>query len=142
MLPASDLKLLCRFKACLDGNPEPSNPIIKHLVPFCVQDPLLLQIVLYTSACFLNETGHLPRHIVMVQKGQVIGMLNEHLRSDSFYTSDGAIAAVIQLIIDEWYWGETQDLQAHLRGIRQMIKIRGGYHKLGMNGLLAKMVIL
>ena len=107
-----------------------------------MQDPLLLQIVLYTSACFLNETGHLPRHLVMIQKGQAISMLNEHLRSDVFYTSDAAIAAVIQLIIDEWYWGEDLDLRAHLRGIRQMIKIRGGYGKLGMNGLLAKMVIV
>jgi hypothetical protein len=111
-------------------------------VPYCVQDPLLLQIALYTSACFLNETGHVPRQLVMVHKGRAIAMLNEHLRSDTFYTSDAAIAAVVQLAIDEWYWGDTQDLRAHLRGMREMVRIRGGLNRLGMNGLLAKLVIM
>jgi hypothetical protein len=136
------LKLLCRFKASLDGNPEPNHPIIKQYVPTCIQDPLLLQIVLYTSACFLGETGHVPRMIVMAHKGRAISMLNEHLRSDTFKTSDAAIAGVVQLIIDEWYWGETGDLRAHLRGLREMVRMRGGFHRLGMNGLLAKMIIL
>jgi hypothetical protein len=137
----TDLKLLSRFKACLDGNPEPGNPFIKQYVPYAVQDPLLLQIVLYTSACFLNETGHVPRTIVMAHKGQAIRMLNEHLRSEFSQTSDAAIAGVIQLIVDEWYWGETQDLRAHLRGLREMIRSRGGFSHLGMNGFLAKNAI-
>jgi hypothetical protein len=132
---------MCRFKSSLDGNPEPNNPLIKHYVPFCIQDPLLLQIVLYTSACFLNETGHLPLTMVMAYKGQAIRMLNDHLRSQTCQTSDAAIAGVIQLIVDEWYWGRTQDLRAHLRGLRQMITLAGGFRNLGMNGLLSKNAI-
>lgn len=69
-------------------------------------------------------------------------MLNERLRSADDATSDAAIAGVCQLIIDEWYWGETHDLRAHLNGMRHMIKLRGGYQNLGLGGLLSKMVIM
>jgi hypothetical protein len=137
---APDLKLISRFKSCLDGNPDSSNPYIKYYVPYCIQTPLLAQVAIYTSACFLNETGHLDRMIAMAHKGQAIRMLNDHLRSKSS-TSDEAITAVIQLIMDEWYWGETGDLRAHLRGLREMIRLRGGLRNLGMNGMISKLAI-
>jgi hypothetical protein len=137
----TDLKLLCRFKASLDGNPDSNSPYIRQYVPHCIQDPMLLQIILYTSSCFLNETGHAPRTVMMAHKGEAIRMLNEHLRSGPRQTSDSAIAGVVQLIVDEWYWGETQDLRAHLRGLREMIRLRGGFAQLGMSGFLAKNAI-
>ena len=135
------MKLLSRYKTSLDGNPSPSDPIVKSYLPYCIQNPLLLQITLYTSACFLNETGHMPKTTVMAHKGKAIYMLNERLRSQSHQTDDAVIAGVIQLILDEWYWGDTDDLHEHMRGLREMIRIRGGFQDLGMDGLLAKMVI-
>ncbi|KAI1878582.1 hypothetical protein JX265_002759 [Neoarthrinium moseri] len=78
----------------------------------------------------------------MLIKGQAIRMLNDRLRSEKDATSDEAIAGVCQLIIDEWYWGETQDLRAHLNGMKRMIRLRGGFGNLGLEGLLSKMVIL
>lgn len=125
----------------LDGNPHPDDPMMRFYYPFCVQDPLLLQIILYTSACFLNESGHMPKMVVMAYKGKAIHMLNENLRSQDHQSGDAAIAGVIQLILDEWYWGDTDDLRAHMRGLREMLRIRGGFRNLGMDGLLAKMVI-
>jgi hypothetical protein len=83
----------------------------------------------------------MPKMAVMAQKGRAIHMLNEHLRSQPLQTSDAAVAGVVQLIVDEWYWGETADLKAHLRGLRQMIQLRGGFQNLGMHGILAKLVI-
>lgn len=135
------MKLLSRYKTSLDGNPGPDDPIIKSYYPFCIQNPLMLQITLYTSACFLNETGHMPKMGFMAYKGTAIRMLNENLRSTQHQTDDAAIAGVIQLILDEWYWGDTDDLKAHMRGLREMIRMRGGFQYLGMDGLLAKMVI-
>lgn len=133
--------MLSRYKTSLDGNPGPHDPIVKSYYPYCIQNPLLLQIILYTSACFLNETGHMPKMAVMAHKGKAIHMLNENLRSQGHQTNDDVIAGVIQLILDEWYWGDTDDLRAHMRGLREMIRIRGGFQDLGMDGLLAKMVI-
>ncbi|EOO03543.1 hypothetical protein UCRPA7_970 [Phaeoacremonium minimum UCRPA7] len=113
---------------------------IKYYVPFCIQTPLLAQVAIFTSACFLTETGYLDNMATMSHKGLAIRMLNEHLRSKSS-TTDVAISAVTQLILDEWYWGEASDLRAHLRGLREMIRLRGGFRNLGMDGIIAKLVI-
>ncbi|KAJ2905529.1 hypothetical protein MKZ38_005173 [Zalerion maritima] len=133
------VKLLSRFKSSLDGNPDASNPYAKHYVPWCLSSQLLAHVALYTSACFLSETKNLDQMVATSLKGQAIGMLNEHLTGEN-RASDEVIAAVMQLILDEWYWGERQDLTAHLRGLRDMISLRGGIGALGLNGLLGKLV--
>ena len=71
-------------------------------------------------------------------KERAIGMLNEHLGGDD-KTSDQSIAAVIQLILDEWYRGERRDLTSHLIGLREMTAARGGISGLGLGGLLGKL---
>ncbi|KAI5458892.1 hypothetical protein BGZ63DRAFT_361708 [Mariannaea sp. PMI_226] len=136
------LQLLCRFKCSVDGNPDPNNPFMKHWVPSCVQDPLLLQIVLFTSACFLAETGHIPKTLTLMHKGKVYQMLNDQLRNEATQITDASILAVVQMVVDSWYWGATLDLHAHIAGLKQMIKMRGGLHKLGMHGFLAKTIII
>ncbi|KAK2001588.1 hypothetical protein LX36DRAFT_339752 [Colletotrichum falcatum] len=159
--------VLSRFKASLNGDPDPDNPFMRHYSPFCLQDPLGVQIILYTSACFLHETGNVRTTALRTLKSRAIRMLNESLRSRdadgrrhpssrnatetalatmssgrSEHPSDAAIAGVIQLTVTEWYWGETEDdLRYHLRGLRSMIRLRGGLNQLGMNGLLAKNAI-
>ncbi|KAL8392369.1 hypothetical protein RB595_002528 [Gaeumannomyces hyphopodioides] len=135
--------LISRFKTALDGNPDPQkNQYVKFYVPFAIQTPLLAQVAIYTASCFLHETGHMDKTTTISHKGQAIRMLNELLRSSQSSTSDEAITAVIQLILDEWYWGETSDLRAHLRGLREMIRLRGGIRCLGMNGLVGKLAIV
>ena len=133
---------MARFKPSLDGNPDYNGPYHKHYLPFSIQSPLMAHVTVYTAACFLNETKIIDNTQTMLLKGQAIRMLNELLRSDEYATSDEAVAGAAQLLTDEWYWGETHDLEAHLRGMRQIIKLRDGFKNLGLNGLLAKMVIL
>lgn len=113
---------------------------MKYYVPYCLKTPLLAQVAIYTAACFLNQTGHLDERVTMAHKGQSIRLLNDHLRSESS-SSDEVIAAVIQLIVNEWCWGETNDLRAHLRGLREMIRLRGGFRSLGLHGLISKLAI-
>ncbi|KAK3325148.1 hypothetical protein B0H66DRAFT_599332 [Apodospora peruviana] len=134
------VKLLSQFKASLDGNPDASNPYIKYHVPYCVQSPLLQHVAIYTAAGLLSQTGHIEGTVAMAHKGHAIKLLNEHLRSRSS-TSDEGIAGVVQLIVNEWYWGDANDLQAHLRGLREMIKLRGGFRTLGLHGLISKLAI-
>ncbi|KAH8671342.1 hypothetical protein BX600DRAFT_246471 [Xylariales sp. PMI_506] len=136
------VKLISRFKASLDGIPDYNNPYHKDYLPFCIQNPLLVHVAIYTASCFLNEMKHLDKTVAMCIKGQAIRLLNDRLRSEEFASSDEAIAGVCQLIVDEWYWGETHDLRAHLRGMREMIRLRGGFQNLGMDGFLSKMVML
>lgn len=134
------MRTLAPFCAALDGSAESSNAYLKYYVPFCLQAPLLTHTAMYTAACFLNETGHLDKATAMGYKNQAISMLNEHLWSDSC-SSDETIAAHTQLILNEWYWGAAGDLGAHLRGLREMVRVRGGFRSLGLHGLIAKMAI-
>jgi hypothetical protein len=76
----------------------------------------------------------------MAHKGHVIKLLNEHIRSQPS-PSDEVIAGVLQITLDEWLWGNTTDLRAHLRGLRDMIRSRGGFRTLGLNGLISKLAI-
>lgn len=148
--------MLSRFKASLTGDPDPSNPFIKHYAPFCIQEPLVVQTLMYASACYIHETGHLPRTALMASKGRAIHMLNQRISSgrnsaaasntgnvwETSGTNDAAIASVIQLAAAEWYWGDNnEDVQHHFKGLRDMIRLRGGFDRLGMNGILAKNAI-
>jgi len=134
------VRTLAPFSAALDGNAESSNAYIKYFVPWCQQNTLLTHIATYTAACFLSETGQLDRQVTMEHKSQAINMLNETLWTD-FSSNDGTVAAHTQLILNEWYWGGGTDLGAHVRGLREMVRLRGGFRNLGLHGLIAKMAI-
>lgn len=77
----------------------------------------------------------------MVHKYRAIRMLNEHIQTQHLAT-DEAIAAVMQMLLNEWYWGDMSDLAAHLSGLKEMIRLRGGYRNLGLSGLLARLVMM
>ncbi|KAK0745415.1 hypothetical protein B0T21DRAFT_381415 [Apiosordaria backusii] len=134
------IKLISQFKASLDGNPDASNPYIKYYIPYCLQSPLLQRVGVYTAACFLADSGHVDRTAAMAHKGQVIELMNMQL-SSQLPTSDEGITGVIQLVLNEWHWGNEPDLRAHLRGLREMIRIRGGFRTLGLHGLISKLAI-
>ena len=136
----ADVKLICQYKASLDANPDASNPYIKFYVPYSVQSPLLANVSVYTAAGFLNQTGHIDQTVAMASKCHAIGLLNDHLGSKSL-PSDEGIAGVVQLIVNEWYWGDTNDLRAHMRGLREMIKLRGGFGHIALHGLISKLAI-
>jgi Fungal specific transcription factor domain len=138
----ADLRLLSRFKACISGSPDPEHPFMKHWVPSMIQDPLLMKIILFTSACFLNEIRHVPKTVVVALRGKVFQALNEYLRSPQSQTTDVSILAVTEMVLDEWYWGGTHALHAHMKGLRTMVAMRGGLQDLGMHGYIAKAILM
>lgn len=143
------VNFISRFKSSLDGDVDQNNNgYMKHFVPFCLHSPLLVQTAIYTAACLLHETswgvsfGELIESTTAVaHKGHAIRLLNEHLKTHGS-TTDEAVATVMQLMLNEWYWGNTVDLRAHLSGLREMVRLRGGFENLGLGGLLAKLVIM
>lgn len=122
-----------------------SSAYMTRYVPFCLHSPLLIQTGIYTAACFLNERegrhGLIDNTTAVAHKFRAIRMLNEHLKTHDS-TTDDAISAVMQLMLNEWYWGNLDDLKAHSRGLREMIRLRGGFGSVGLSGLLAKLVIV
>lgn len=78
----------------------------------------------------------------MMHKGKAYHMLNEQLRSEETQVSDASILGVTQMVVDSWYWGATTDLKAHIRGLKQMVQMRGGFANLGLHGYLAKTILM
>jgi hypothetical protein len=42
----------------------------------------------------------------------------------------------------QWYWGKREVVEAHMRGVNEMIRLRGGLKTLESSPLLYKLVIL
>ncbi|KAK3498990.1 uncharacterized protein B0T23DRAFT_5531 [Neurospora hispaniola] len=134
------INLIGNMKASIDSSPDAANPYIQHYIPFCLRSPLLTRVAICTAAGWLHVAGIIDTTVAMAHKGQAIALLNEHIKS-SLVAGDEGIAGVVQLIINEWYWGEKQSLHAHMGGLCEMIKLRGGFRTLGLNGLISKLAI-
>ncbi|PHH69639.1 hypothetical protein CDD82_7626 [Ophiocordyceps australis] len=141
-LVRTHLQLMSRFKASLDGSPRPNNRFMKNWIPFSIQDPLVLHVVLCSTASFLNETGRVPKVMLLMHRDTVTRMLNEHISDPQRCVDDSAMLAVAQLILTSWYWGSTQELHAHMAGFKRMIEMRGGIQNLGMEGYTSKVALI
>ncbi|OIW35020.1 hypothetical protein CONLIGDRAFT_37949 [Coniochaeta ligniaria NRRL 30616] len=141
MLVKTFVQHLYRFKGPLDGQPEPDNPFIDNYAPWCFQSRLLAPVALSVAATSLVQLRLMPSEAAMALKGQAIHTLNAYLRSPASAT-DEAISAVSQLILNDWYFGETRDMQAHLRGLRELVRLRGGFEEQSVNRLVSKTALL
>jgi hypothetical protein len=134
-------ELLHHFKGSFDGIPDPDNPFVNKYVPWCLHSPLLAQTSLYIAARSLAERGFVDQRAAMRIRGRAIHALNEHLQSDA-WSSDEAMAAVVQLISIEWFFGETEVVLAHLGGLREMARLRGGFTAAGVGALVTKVALV
>ncbi|KAK4213670.1 hypothetical protein QBC37DRAFT_473101 [Rhypophila decipiens] len=141
MLVHTFSKLLYHFKGSFDGDPDADNPFITDYVPWCIQSPLLAQTSLYISARSLTENQHVDRTYAMRLKGTAIHTLNTHLQSAN-WASDEALAGVVQFVSIEWFFGEPEVVLAHLRGLREMVRLRGGFTPVGVGGLVTKVALV
>ncbi|KAM7195787.1 hypothetical protein V8F20_007357 [Naviculisporaceae sp. PSN 640] len=141
MLVHTFAKLLYHFKGSFDGNPDSDNPFITDYMPWCIQSPLLAQTSLYISARSLTENQYVDRTAAMRMKGAAIHTLNTHLQSED-WASDEALAGVVQFVSIEWFFGEPEVVLAHLRGLREMVRLRGGFTPLGVGGLVTKVALV
>jgi hypothetical protein len=62
------------------------------------------------------------------------------LRNKETSTILEAMSAVGYIITSEWYWSNYDNVQAHLRGLKEMVRLRGGLGELGE--FSKKMVLL
>ncbi|KLU85429.1 hypothetical protein MAPG_04455 [Magnaporthiopsis poae ATCC 64411] len=141
MLLCTFPELLYRFKGSFDGEPDPDNPFITTYVPWCIQSPLLARTSLYISARSLAERGFVDQSSTMRTKGEAISALNEHLQSE-MWISDEAMAGVVQFISIEWFFGEPEVVRAHLKGLREMVRLRGGFPSHGVGALVTKVALV
>jgi hypothetical protein len=56
-------------------------------------------------------------------------------------TGDAIVLAVAKMASYEAMYGQVPTYQAHMRGLKRMIELRGGFSVLGLDGLLQRMII-
>ena len=56
-------------------------------------------------------------------------------------TSDAMIGAVAKMAAYEAIFGDSEVFAAHMKGLQMMLRLRGGFGKLGLNGLLERMLV-
>lgn len=68
----------------------------------------------------------------LAMKARALSCVNQYLnmtrnwkRQFSEVMSE-AIKVVVNLVVMEWFWGSDESMRAHIRGIREMIRLAGG----------------
>lgn len=112
----------------VDGQNLPAL-FLKVILPWMLQSPLMPNIAIlmasYSERLELGlEVRQNPETLSI--KAHVLGLVNKFLEQDFKLISDEAIRAVTHLVILEWWWGNQRSLWAHMKGIREMVRLEGG----------------
>ncbi|KAI7917578.1 hypothetical protein M0657_007975 [Pyricularia oryzae] len=141
--------LICKFseilapcKGSFDGDSDPDNPFVLHYLPWSVQSPLLALSSLHTSARALTHNGLVDQRSVMLAKGSAISKLNEYLRSDDDWAKEEVLGAVLQFLVVEFIYGELEVARAHVKGFREIVRLRGGFPSHGVGALVTKSALI
>jgi hypothetical protein len=117
-------------------------------VPWSLKSPLLATLSIYTTAAIQSESLKIPPNsnpLVISYKLTVIQLLNEKLRSEKGLdeqVGNEAICAVAILVSMEWYWSEFDVVEKHLKGLVEMVRLRGGLGELGLHEFLKRMILM
>ncbi|TLS25039.1 hypothetical protein PpBr36_07299 [Pyricularia pennisetigena] len=142
MLICKFSELMTALKGSFHGDSDPDNPYVLHYLPWCVQSPLLALSTLYTTARTIMRTGLVDQRSSMLAKGSAISKLNEYLRSDDDWGREEVLAAIMQFVAVEWVFSELEVAQSHLKGFRDIIRLRGGFPSHGVGVLITKSAFL
>ena len=105
-------------------------------------EPATFQIILLTSAshyCMINNMQR-AAHLLQLRQ-ETLRLINDLLKDSAKAVTDTAIAAVAKLASYEAQFGDPALYQIHMDGLIRMVMMRGGLSKLGLNGLLMRMLL-
>lgn len=138
--PVLVVQHLHRFKGPLDSQGERyGNPFVEVYAPWCFQSPLLAPVTLHVAATTLSDTKPVNTLAATLLQREAYQILNYYLDSPvPTSTSNEVISAVSQMILRDWYYGDTNDTLPQLRKLRELVEIRGGLTKEGVGGLVSK----
>lgn len=78
----------------------------------------------------------------MLAKGSAISKLNEYLRSDDDWAKEEVLGAVLQFLVVEFIYGELEVARAHVKGFREIVRLRGGFPSHGVGALVTKSALM
>lgn len=103
--------------------------------------PFIAVILLAASRMSSVSSTSLGRVRLLELKQEALNYINTRMRNPESAITDTSIGAVAKMASYEAMYGDVQTYQAHMRGLKRMIQIREGLANLGLNGLLARLVV-
>lgn len=136
---------LAPYLVTIDGKDPPAS-FYNVWTPWIVQSPLLATIPLLNASCYLsNERGLevAKSSETITLQSRIISVINGYLRKKKMKEVDtDAVAAVFYLAMNEWYWGDDGSFWAHMKGLKEIIRLRGGFDSMEPDSLLRKQLVL
>jgi hypothetical protein len=112
-------------------------------LPFMIQSPMIIYLCILTAAYFQAAATKIDGEQsvdVVTTKVKLITSINEHISANRKGVDDGAVAAVMSLAYNELVYSDTRSTNAHMTGVRDMLKCRGGIESIQVPVL--KMMIM
>ena len=110
-----------------------------------ITESALLNIVLLTAASHYASDRSMPnaKQFLYSLKHEAISATNRLLlhQQNASMLNDQVIGAVAKLASYEAMFGEREQYHTHMRALVRMVEMRGGLLKLGLDGLLMRMVL-
>ncbi|PVH68030.1 hypothetical protein DL98DRAFT_634445, partial [Cadophora sp. DSE1049] len=118
--------------ASLDGENVPTK-FLNECVPWMIQSPLMPDLALLTSVGVKARLQGLQLakcSDVLAMRSNILSLLNQFLKQDFNHIYAEAIHFVIHLVLLEWYWGEYASMWAHMKGVKEMLRLKGGFESI------------
>ncbi|KAL3491018.1 hypothetical protein BJX62DRAFT_251613 [Aspergillus germanicus] len=104
-------------------------------------DRCLFHVTLYIGSSYLDiRTGETPSTLTLHHQNEVIRSVNERLSDPVEALEDCTVAAVALLALFSSLGNDQAASQVHTAGLRRLIKLKGAYTGLGLDGLLATLI--
>lgn len=124
--------------------PDTESGLLKRAwLPLAVSEPTIFYAMVLISATHqaaLNPSTANNLNVLAL-KGKVIRLIQDALNDPTKCMSDVIIGAVIKMASYEALFGDEAHFLAHMAGLQQMVRMRGGLSNLGMNGLLERLIL-
>ncbi|KAL2070500.1 hypothetical protein VTL71DRAFT_13526 [Oculimacula yallundae] len=129
------IERLAPWLCYLDDELKPDSSRMAWL-PFALEHKAFFYATLLTAAVHLNRRRKIRDPSALYWfKIQTIKHANENMNDPEKSATDEMIMVALILLTFNIGGANVEEYEVHLRGIHQMLKVRGGIHRLGMRGM-------
>ncbi|KAH8810724.1 fungal-specific transcription factor domain-containing protein [Xylogone sp. PMI_703] len=113
------------------------NPMKKYFLPLAFQDPALLHAIIFCAQSFDTlSSGRGEASKAVFHLNESIRLVNQRLRSVPPVVDESTILVVATIAFMEKLVGNHTNWEIHMRGLKEMISLKGGLGVFAPNRLL------
>lgn len=124
----------------IDG-PDDKALLAKSWFPMILHSPAVFQItILFSAAHFASHSPNALQTaaLLFLKQCALNGLMT---LTSTRYSNDETVAAAGKMASYEAIFGSAGDYHVHMKAVERMLALRGGIEKLGLNGLLARLLL-